>query len=196
MSDIDNNLSENSSQNPIEALNTTSVSDLNSPDIVPVLTDQSFNQVELGNFDRLSIESLKKRDQSYSAILTNYQEYVSSILSANPKRQTVFFIVSIVFLIASPLQFLICLCVFGNSENLVPLLASLIEVISSLLVFPKIIAEYLFNTNETTSINDIVAAIQEYDLAIRSGIRHTVESNIEKNVQKSSPSSQEDEQLQ
>lgn len=99
-------------------------------------------------------------------------------------------------LIASPLQFLICLCVFGNSENLVPLLASLIEVISSLLVFPKIIAEYLFNTNETTSINDIVAAIQEYDLAIRSGIRHTVESNIEKNVQKPSPSSQEDERLQ
>lgn len=90
MSDIDNNLSENSSQNPIEALNTTPVSDLNSPDIVPVLTDQSFNQVELGNFDRLSIESLKGRDQSYSAILTDYQQYVSSILSANPKRQTVF----------------------------------------------------------------------------------------------------------
>ena len=186
MSDMGNNTGGNGPQNPPPS------SDLDSPDMVPVLSEQTFNQAELQTLDRLSMKSLEGRDDSYSKILTEYQKYATSILSTNPQRQNLFFKVSIGLLIASPIQFIICLFVFGNSENVVALLASLIEVISSLLVFPRIIAEYLFNTNETTSINDIVAAIQEYDIAIRSGIRHTVENHIGKRTQKDSPPSQED----
>jgi len=153
------------------------VADLSPTDITPVTNDQVFNREELSKFDRWNIDSLKARDEIYSSILTCYQQYADTILTRNPWRQTIFFWISIAILVFSPTQFFICLYYLWDSENIVPLIASSVEVLGSLLVFPKIIAEYLFNTNETTSINNIVAAIQNYDISIRSGIRHTVENH-------------------
>ena len=152
------------------------VADLSPTDITPVTNDQVFNREELSKFDRWNIDSLKARDEIYSSILTCYQQYADTILTRNPWRQTIFFWISIAILVFSPTQFFICLYYLWDSENIVPLIASSVEVLGSLLVFPKIIAEYLFNTNET-SINNIVAAIQNYDISIRSGIRHTVENH-------------------
>lgn len=157
------------------------VTDLDLRDITPVTSDKFFNHEELSKFDRWNIDSLKARDEIYSSILKCYQEYAKTILTENPARQVLFFNISISLLILSPLQFLLCLYFLRNSENVVPLIASSIEVLGALLVFPKIIAEYLFNTNETTSINNIVAAIQNYDISIRSGIRHTVENHSDQN---------------
>lgn len=157
------------------------VAELGPTDITPVANDQVFNREELGKFDRWNIDSLKARDEVYSMILNRYQQYADTILTKNPGRQAIFFRVSMGLLILSPLQFFACLYFLRNSENIVPLIASSVEVLGALLVFPKIIAKYLFNTNETTSINNIVAAIQNYDISIRSGIRHTVENHSDQN---------------
>lgn len=123
------------------------VADLSPTDITPVTNDQVFNREELSKFDRWNIDSLKARDEIYSSILTCYQQYADTILTRNPFRQTIFFWISIAILVFSPAQFFICLYYLWDSENIVPLIASSVEVLGSLLVFPKIIAEYLFNTN-------------------------------------------------
>lgn len=161
------------------------VSDLG--DIVPpkpVNSDDVFNvsgQRALNEFDIWSLDELKRRDLVYSGLLASYQKYAEETLVRNPSRQRWFFWIALGILVVSPVQFVACLIVcLRNIEHisiLAPLLASGTEVFGALMFLPKIIAEYLFNTNETTSINNIISAIQNYDISIRSGIRHTVESH-------------------
>ena len=150
---------------------------LTSGPIIPVEDDQFFDQTALSKFDRWSVDALKSRDEAYSSLLTCYKEYAEAVLKQNPERQETFFELSLFILIISPIQFIICLYFLWDSPNAVPLIASAVELLGAILVFPKIIAEYLFNTNETTSINSIVEAIQKYDIEIRRGIRHTVEAS-------------------
>lgn len=153
---------------------------INESPLVPVKTESDFNEIkaDLIKFDRESLETLKRRDKQYSDILNCYYIYVKKVLEKNPARQTMFFWVSLAILVLSPIQFIFLLW-NGNTENLAVLLASAVEMVSALIIFPKIIAEYLFNTNETTNINDVATAIQNYDVAVRKGIRHTVEGSNE-----------------
>lgn len=166
------------------ANSTSAASDLG--DIVPpepINSDDVFNvssQRALSEFDIWSLDELRGRDQVYSSLLTSYQSYTEETLAKNPGRQQWFFKIALSVLVISPIQFVVCLvfCLFNmkNISIIAPLLASSVEVFGALMFLPKIIAEYLFNTNETTSINNIISAIQNYDISIRSGIRHTVES--------------------
>lgn len=158
-----------------------------------VSTDDAFNvssQRELNKFDIWSMGELKERDMVYSSLLTSYKEYTEITLDKNPKRQVWFFWAALAILVASPIQFFICLwscfrylqtaeatTIEASAQVIAALLASGAETFGALMFLPKIIAEYLFNTNETTSINSIVSAIQNYDIAIRSGIRHTAEGD-------------------
>lgn len=157
----------------------------------PINSDDAFNtsnQRALSKFDIWSLEELKERDQIYSSLLTSYQNYAEDALDKNPGRQKCFFRIALGILLFSPLQFAVCLIVcLSNMENIAiiaPLLASSVEMFGALMFLPKIIAEYLFNTNETTSISNIVSAIQNYDISIRSGIRHTVESHRQDTIDK------------
>lgn len=159
--------------------NGTDISRIDSQSFSAIEADSIFDRVELGGFDRWNLTNLKKRDDVYLDILEKYRSYIEILLSRNPRRQTVFLIISTALLIISPIQFIVCLLVFGDSQNIAALIASAAEVVSSLLVFPKIIAQYLFNTNETTNINNVVEAIQNFDIEIRSGIRHTAESHFD-----------------
>lgn len=143
-------------------------------------SDDVFNHKELAQFDRFSMKTLKERDERYTDLLFCYYEYIHKMLKRNLIRQTVFLCISILILVLSPIQFGVVLYFGMNSANIVPILASAAEVIGVMIVFPKIIAEYLFNANETTSMNNIVSTIQQYDISVRSGIRHTVETSKSK----------------
>ena len=163
--------------NPKESVPNFPTSDLNGiEDVSPVPDDDLFNQREFARFDRQSMETLQNRDNIYTKILSCYNNYVSTVLNKNSRYQSWFFAISIAILVLTPIQFIVVLIIFGKSGDLIPILTSGLETISALLIFPKIIAEYLFNTDETTNINGIVSTIQNYDLNIRSGIRHTVEN--------------------
>lgn len=155
----------------------------NLDEVEQVSTDFQFDKADLAEFDRWNVGQLKKRDKKYSDILGSYYSYTNSVLTKNPTRQSWFFWISVSFLIGSPLQFLGCLIASFWFPNAVVLIASVVEVIAALMVFPQIVAEYLFNTNETTSVNDIVTAIQNYDIEVRKGIRHTVESGSDTSEQ-------------
>lgn len=149
--------------------------------VVRVTNDQSFdsNKAELNKFDRQSLEIQKNRDNTYADILSCYYTYIKTILEKNPGRQNCFFWVSLGILIISPIQFIVLagvLIYLNKLDSWQILLTSAGEMISAMIIFPKIIAEYLFNTKETTNINDVVTAIQKYDIEIRNGIRRTVEN--------------------
>lgn len=143
----------------------------------PVPTDHAFDQEDLGRFDQWSIEKLKERDELYSSMLSGYEAYVKTVLTSNLVRQEHFYEISMIVLLLSPIQFVVCLsyCMqhLPDVTAIVTLLTSITEVLGVLLVIPQIIAKYLFNTGETTSINSIVSAIQTYDIEIRKGIRST-----------------------
>lgn len=47
------------------------------------------------------------------------------------------------------------------------IIAALVSFISSMIIIPTKITEYLFNVNETTQFGDIIKNIQEYDKAVR-----------------------------
>lgn len=143
-----------------------------------VNTDLKFNRNDdLVSLDHSNIDSLKNRDTTYTKILDNYAEYARTILAANSARQEIFFWVSFMILICSPIQFFCMLFNAKYDPSLAPLIASTIEFVGAMLVFPKIVAQYLFNTNDITNVNSIVTAIQNYDLETRKEIRQTAENS-------------------
>lgn len=141
--------------------------------------DESFNRVDLVKFDNESLEPLKIRDSVYTKILEAYNDYTCYTLRKNKRRQSVFFGVSLSIIFFSVILLGICIAVSYFSKNFIPLIASTVETVGTLIIFPRIVAEYLFSTNETTSVNSIVEAIQKYDISIRSGIRHSAEGRKE-----------------
>ena len=49
------------------------------------------------------------------------------------------------------------------SQFAIAVLSSTVEIITSLIVLPKIIAEYLFNKDEDKNKTDIIARMQKYN---------------------------------
>lgn len=144
-------------------------------EIVHIQSDEDFNK-KFKDFETSNLGRLNERDEKYTEILNLYYKYISTILDKNISRQKWFFWLSIIILVASPIQFVVFLWL--KSESMVAIVASVTEVIGALLTFPKIIAEYLFNTNESTNVNDVVTTIQNYDIEVRNGVRHTAENTL------------------
>ena len=159
---------------------TSPLSESESNHATPVDSDDSFNRIDLERFDKWSVGKLMERDVSYTNILSKYEMYVGGVLSNNLTRQDHFYELSMLILFFSPIQFFICVayCLQHQMEvtAIAALLASAAEILGVIIIIPKIIAEYLFNTGETTSIKDIVSAIQNYDVEIRQEIRRTAEN--------------------
>ena len=159
---------------------TSPLSESESNHATPVDSDDSFNRIDLERFDKWSVGKLMERDVSYTNILSKYEMYVGGVLSNNLTRQDHFYELSMLILFFSPVQFFICVayCLQHQMEvtAIAALLASAAEILGVIIIIPKIIAEYLFNTGETTSIKDIVSAIQNYDVEIRQEIRRTAEN--------------------
>ena len=51
------------------------------------------------------------------------------------------------------------------------LVAATVALASALIVLPKIIAEYLFNTSDEKNMVEIIKNMQEYDKSVRDKIR-------------------------
>lgn len=115
-----------------------------------------------------------KHGSDYSKILSAYRSHVEQTLSTKRYYKEVFFLVSMLILGLSPLLFLCALQWYLdhytsalNLSELLPLLTALGEFLASLLVLPRIIAEYLFNDKEEESVVNIVNNMQVYDMNIR-----------------------------
>lgn len=73
------------------------------------------------------------------------------------------------------LVFIFALIIAACKENTIhivsELVAATVALASALIVLPKIIAEYLFNTSDEKNMVEIIKNMQEYDKSVRDKIR-------------------------
>lgn len=122
------------------------------------------------------ITSIKSHNKSYTDLLESYTEFISKTLNAKRKMKNCFYWLS--FLVMAAFSIIIIagiILLFRNAEVLksdyrdyiLPALTALSSFITVLIVIPKIIAEYLFNSSEENIMNEVVKNIQEYDKTVR-----------------------------
>lgn len=126
------------------------------------------------------IDSLKKHTDDYDTILNSYSDHVSKTLKSKRIMKCVFFWLSFsimslfsLLIIACPILFLIKPTT-GNArllDYIVPAITALTSFLTVFIVIPKIIAKYLFNSNEDTVMKDVVSSIQKFDKYVRNGLR-------------------------
>lgn len=131
-------------------------------------------------------KSLKSHSYNYDNILSEYSSHVSKTLKTKRFMKLFFFWLSILVMIFC-IVFIVgsVIVIFSESKNnsnfsiedyIIPSFTALSSFLTIFIVIPKIIAEYLFNSNEDSVMKDIVSSIQEYDKYIRKDL-HNTETN-------------------
>lgn len=133
---------------------------------------------ELRNKD---YESLGRHGQQYSKILESYSNHLNYTLSFKRTMKKVFFWVAIAIMALC----IIGVIIFGtvvvfNANNeefniqdyLIPLFTALTSFLTVFIIIPKIIAKYLFNSNEDDVMKNVVSSIQDYDKYVRGDLRN------------------------
>lgn len=155
---------------------------------IPFIEKERVNRILLGHNSHLleiSTEEslndsdenlLKKHNQSFVNLLNNY--VVSSDKSQKHKRgmKIAFFVITMVIVIMLILSFVATIFAglymrsvknISILELLAPLITSFASVITSIIILPKIIAEYLFDKSEDDRLSQIVSNMQNYDKELR-----------------------------
>ena len=119
---------------------------------------------------------LKKHNTSFATLLSNY--VTASDKSQKHKRgmKIAFFVVIMFIITTLSLSFAgtIFIGLYMQFKGLVsmldllaPILVSFASVLTSILVLPKIIAEYLFDKSEDDRLSKMVSNMQDYDKELR-----------------------------
>lgn len=129
------------------------------------------------DLDRHDEISLFKHNESYDSILNDYTKHVSKTLQAKRWMKKVFYWIAVIIMIISFLYIIICSIIiitnlssnlsFNLQDYLAPLISAVVSFLTVFIIIPKIIAEYLFNSGEDSSMQNIIASIQEYDKFVR-----------------------------
>lgn len=124
-------------------------------------------ETELSNLLQTSYFDM---DQLFQKYLNIFVDNAESDASVKKNLKIAFFIiVMIVLLVLVAMPFVVLLVVILNkipisySQFAIAVLSSTVEIITSLIVLPKIIAEYLFNKDEDKNKTDIIARMQKYN---------------------------------
>jgi len=134
------------------------------------------NDKELSNSD---INSMKNHNDFYDELLKNYVDNSKKALECKLKLKKIFFwlcmvilIISSICVIAFPLIAIFCTSFNNDIANFITIcVTSVISFLTSFLVLPKIIAEYLFNNEEEKNMVQIISSIQDYDKHIRNNLK-------------------------
>lgn len=151
--------------------------------LISLLSSYLSSSTRLNDDDELLEErdkkSLKKHSYNYDDILSGYTTHVIKTLKSKRIMKIVFYGISVAIMVSS-----VCFVIWGGvfvadqSKNsdfdlynyIVPVISALTSFLTVFIVIPKIIAKYLFNSNEDTSMKDIIESIQNYDKDIRKEI--------------------------
>ncbi len=126
-------------------------------------------------------ENLGKHGQQYTEILDTYSKHLNKTLSLKRLMKKVFFWVAVGimgFCILGIIAFVIVVAANAKNENfniqdyIVPLFTSITSFLTVFIVIPKIIAKYLFNSNEDDVMKNVVSSIQDYDKFVRGDLRN------------------------
>lgn len=127
------------------------------------------NDLPHRNNDR---KELDDRNRHYTKILAEYRWYIGQnleqILDAKMKMLNTFKFLMYGIIIGSFVVIILAIVVgSANISSIVAIIGALVSLISSIIIIPTKMTEYLFNVNETMQFGDIIKNIQEYDKAIR-----------------------------
>lgn len=152
-----------------------------SVDVVQLAHDEDLDR--LNTHDR---GSLTHHNDSYDSILYNYTDHVSQTLKTKRFMKKFFFWVSLSVMMLITILVFVCILVTclnaGNSNfdaqnYIIPGVSALASFLTTFIVVPKIIAEYLFNSNEDSVMREIVSSIQEYDKYVRHFLKGNTQNN-------------------
>lgn len=126
--------------------------------------------------DKNDWEQIKKRNQEYTKFLTRYYTYIETVLEFKEEKRKWIFYISLGILGTPLVALAIAVCFlskndFNSINNLIAFITALTTLVSSMIVIPKQIGEYLFNNDDTSQMVDIIKNIQEYDKNVRTDIR-------------------------
>lgn len=135
-------------------------------------TIQVVSDEELESYDK---GYLVGHNQQYSKLLETYVANAKKALEEKCLYKRVFFWGCMIALAMMLLVFFIALGVTVLKENTIQIVVELVSITvslaSAIIVVPKIIAEYLFNTSDEANMVEIIKNMQEYDKSVRENIR-------------------------
>ncbi len=130
------------------------------------------------------IQSMINHNKSYDRILELYIKSVEENMSAKKRYKRRFSRCCNIILYsisATLLLSLICIMIMTfkyphidfNIQNIIAVISAIsVAFVSSFMIIPKMITQYLFNLNEEDNVRHIIKNIQEHDLTIRKSIHH------------------------
>lgn len=109
-----------------------------------------------------------RRSGTYSEILQNYQNYINKALIAKICFKWITFIVVIIILtfisVSTMIIFIKCISLNMEIVDWISIaIPTLTSFLSSFIILPKIITEYLFSKDEETNMRDFIKLVMEYD---------------------------------
>lgn len=112
---------------------------------------------------------LNEANKGFSKLLIHYVNRVESSFDDNKPRKKEYydlfrqiFIVSYVVFVLSLIVCLILYIIFRDAILFMLLLPPLIELLSTTIIIPRIIAQYLFNTDEDRNLSNIISKLEKY----------------------------------
>lgn len=133
------------------------------------------NNNYLPNDNTLTQEE-KVRNTEYTTLIQNYQTYLKKTLNFKLHTRWIAFVIFVgCFVIITVISCMI-LCHIShakvsNLKDLVSLLTASISLVSTVIVLPTKIIDFIYNKDEDSYIVDIIKSTQEYDKAKRSNIQ-------------------------
>lgn len=149
----------------------------NSVEVNPIRYDKNYR-------DANDNQHIIKRNKQYTSILKKYTLYLDSALNFKSKLRkfVVIFFMIILGIVILVLLLFIGYIIFNKDFNITTLVAFVTAsgtLISTLLIIPTKIAEFIFNRDEEKYMSEIIKNIQDYDKNVRNGLctNDTTENN-------------------
>lgn len=121
------------------------------------------------NYNDSQNNQIIRREKLFNQFLENYTNEYKSKSEQKRKLKDIFFVVILsilgIIVVGSMILLIVLLNLKLNISNIIiTLISTSAEIITSLLILPKIIAEYLFDKEEEQHLNEIIGKMQEYNL--------------------------------
>ena len=136
--------------------------------------DDDNNKIDVIHND--DINYINSNNKSFSNLLNTYVKNANRNLIAKLIFKSIFFLACVGILIGIAILLIkitwFCLNNEVSTDTLiVTMVNTLISFLSSFIVLPKIIAEYLYNSDEEKDMTELIKNIQERDKTIRANMK-------------------------
>lgn len=138
-------------------------------------TENSVSYTDVANSIR-DWQKIDDRNSLYTSFLIEYYNYIINILEFKKMKRIQIYRFSLAVLSVPMIGIVMTLCVLVQNDlstlgNLVALITTLGTVISTIIIMPAKIGEYLFNNDDTQQMVEIIKNIQDYDKNVRVDMR-------------------------